>query len=103
MIFCEGLAGPETPRLSKNNEWYAVEMNGLPGSVVKISKDGSGFFQLIRHGRPNGLVLDLFNRIWVADTYPEPALLLLENEKILTVWSKGLEGENFLFPNDLCF
>ena len=103
MIFVKGLSGPETPRLSTNKEWYAVEMNGNPGSVVKISDDGTKFSQIIRHGRPNGLALDYMDRIWIADTYPEPALLLLDKKNELTIFSRGPAEEEFLFPNDLCF
>lgn len=103
MIYTEGLLGPETPRLSKENEWYAVEMGGDPGSVVKLSPDGSTFARLARRGRPNGLVVDQTGKIWIADTHPDPSLVLLDVEGKLEVFTRGPADEPFLFPNDLCF
>jgi gluconolactonase len=59
--------------------------------------------RLARTGRPNGLALDREGTIWVAESYPDPALLRMQIDGRWQVVASACDGEDFLFPNDLCF
>ena len=101
MIFVEGLSAPETPRLTSNNNWMCVEMNS--GHITWISRDGKKKRNIAKTNRPNGLVVDKKHNIWVAESYPQPALLKVNISGQVEVIMDSCLGDPFLFPNDLCF
>lgn len=104
MNFVKGLGAPETPRqLQDQSCWVCVEMSPSTGCVTQISLDGKEVRQVAKTGRPNGCVPDSSNVIWVAETYPIPSLVRVTLDGDVSVFSKGLENEPFLFPNDLIF
>ncbi|MGH3145015.1 MAG: SMP-30/gluconolactonase/LRE family protein [Rubrobacter sp.] len=102
MIFAENLSVPEGPVVLPNGSWLVVEMGPDRGCVTRLREDGGIERVITRTGRPNGLAVDAYGAIWVAESQ-EPSLIRLsmsgEAEVILT----GCDGEPFLFPNDLCF
>ncbi len=106
-VFATGLGAPETPRLHPESGWLCVEMAPPRAGITHVSQDGKGLCQIAPAGCPNGLCIDKYNMIWVADTVP-PALLRVDMsggvETVLTSGDtpSGVSGE-FLLPNDLCF
>jgi gluconolactonase len=104
MIFVDGLAAPETPRLSPTERaWLCVEMHEPRGGVTRLSDDGSRVSLVAHTGQPNGLAVDLEGVIWIANCLPAPALLRLEPRGQPEVFLDTVEGQAMLLPNDLCF
>jgi gluconolactonase len=102
--FAQGLSGPEGPLLLPDATWLVVEMGADRGCVTKISQDGSDVQLLARTGRPNGLALDRHGTVWIAESYPDPALLTMSLDGAWEVFARtASDGTPFLFPNDLCF
>jgi gluconolactonase len=81
VIFATGLSNPEGPVALPDGTWVIVEGGADRGCVTHISADGQTKRIIKKTGRPNGLAVDSGGVIWVAEC----------------------DGENFLFPNDLCF
>lgn len=98
--FATDLKFPEGPVVLSDGSFLVVE--GGRGCVTQISPDGQSKRIVAVTGEPNGLAVDKTGAIWVADLRP-PALIRLTMdgtfERVLT----GCQGEDFLFPNDLCF
>ena len=103
MIFADGLGKPEGPVLLPDRSWLVAEMAPQRGCVTHISPDGRRKHPVARTGRPNGLAVDRNGTVWIAESLNPPSLQRLtmggERETFMT----GCEGEEFLFPNDLCF
>jgi gluconolactonase len=98
--FARDLTFPEGPVVLPDGSFLVVE--GGRGCVTQISPDGQSKRIVAVTGEPNGLAVDKTGAIWVADLRP-PALIRLtmdgKFERVLT----ECQGEDFLFPNDLCF
>jgi gluconolactonase len=98
--FARDLKFPEGPVVLPDGSFLVVE--GGRGCVTQISPDGQSKRIVAVTGEPNGLAVDKTGAIWVADLRP-PALIRLtmdgKFERVLT----ECQGEDFLFPNDLCF
>src|SRR5215471_7050344 len=98
--FASDLKTPEGPVALPDGSFIVVE--GGRGCVTQISSDGQSKRTIAVTGEPNGLAVDSTGVIWVADIRP-PALIRLSMdgkfERVLT----ACHGEDFLFPNDLCF
>lgn len=101
MIFTTGLSSPETPRLLNNNDWLLVEMGA--GNITRVSRDGRRKEVVARTGRPNGLAIDREGGIWVAESYPNPSIIMIDIDNDPVIFLTECKGEPFLFPNDLCF
>jgi gluconolactonase len=102
MIFATGLSAPEGPVALPDGTWLIVEGGADRGCVTSISADGRTRRVIAKTGRPNGLAVDVEGVIWVAES-KAPSLLRLTMEGKSEVVATGCDGENFLFPNDLCF
>jgi len=101
MIFCCGFGLPEGPALLPDESFLIVEMRDDRGCVTHISPDGKEKRVIARTGRPNGLTIDRYGNIWVAETSEPPALLRLNMDGKIEVFATECNGEEFLFPNDL--
>lgn len=102
MIFAKDLHAPEGPVALPDETWLLVEGGAERGCVTHLSADGQVRRVIKKTGRPNGLAVDGDGRIWVAES-KVPALLRLTMEGHCEVVATGVDGEHFLFPNDLCF
>jgi len=102
-IFHKGLGEPEAPVLLSDGRWGVVEMSPETGCVSVISRDGLIKNVVAKTGRPNGMVVDSYGTLWVAESMNPPSLKKVElsgsSESIIT----GGDGVEFLFPNDLAF
>jgi gluconolactonase len=70
--------------------------------VSHISADGKTRETIKQTGRPNGLAVDSGGIIWVAES-KRPSLLRLTMDGKSEVVATACDGEEFMFPNDLCF
>ncbi len=102
MIFSTGLRHPEGPVALEDGSWLVVEAGAGRGCVTQISPDGSSRRTLARTGRPNGLAVDKYGFVWVAES-ERPSLLRVSMDGRIEVARTECNGEPFLFPNDLCF
>jgi len=102
MVFASDLQNPEGPVALADGSWLIVEGGTERGCVSHLSPDGRTRREIKKTGRPNGLALDADGTIWVAES-KYPSLLRLTMEGASEVVATGCDGEQFLFPNDLCF
>jgi gluconolactonase len=102
-IFVDGLGAPECPRLTPQQDWLLVEMAPDLGCVTRLSRDGASIERLWKTGRPNGCVMDIHGSTWVAESFPEPALLAIDGSGRARTVLRQVDGAPLLFPNDLCF
>ncbi len=100
-IFFSGLGEPEGPVLLPDGRWGVVEMSPDTGHVSLIASDGSGKKLLVQTGRPNGMLLDPAGFLWVAESVNPPALLKVDLEGNVEIMLTSVDGQDFLFPNDL--
>ena len=103
MIFADDLGNPEGPVLLSDGSWALVEMRPDRGCITRISADGKHRETIARTGRPNGMVADTDDVLYVAESINPPSLLRVTLEGEVAEILTGCEGEPFLFPNDLCF
>lgn len=101
-IFATGLSAPEGPVALPDGTWLAVEGGATRGCVTHISTDGQTKSVIKQTGRPNGLAVDAHGVIWVAES-KTPSLVRLNMDGKSEVVATSCDGEEFLFPNDLCF
>ena len=78
-------------------------MSPETGHVSVITPDGSGKRVVVQTGRPNGVVNDAADTLWVAESKNPPSLLKVELDGSMDVVLTGGDGAEFLFPNDLAF
>lgn len=102
MVFATGLSAPEGPVALPDGTWLIVEGSAERGCVTHISADGQTKRIIKKTGRPNGLAVDAYGVIWIAES-KTPSLVRLTMEGKAEVVATDCEGEAFLFPNDLCF
>lgn len=102
MVFAEGLSAPEGPVALPDGTWLIVEGGAERGCVTQISADGRTKRVVSKTGRPNGLAVDAKGAIWVAES-KLPSLLRVTLDGKAEVVATSCDGEDFLFPNDLCF
>ena len=98
--FATDLKFPEGPVALPDGSFLVVE--GGRGCVTQISPDGQSKRTIAVTGEPNGLAVDSTGVIWVADIRP-PALIRLSMDGKFERVFTACHGEDFLFPNDLCF
>jgi gluconolactonase len=101
-IFATGLSAPEGPVSLPDGAWLIVEGGAERGCVTHISPDGATKRVIKKTGRPNGLAVDSKGVIWVAES-KQPSLVRLTMEGKAEIVATECDGEEFLFPNDLCF
>jgi gluconolactonase len=68
MIFVGGLSAPEGPVSLKDGSWLVVEMGADRGCITHISSDGQRKRVVATTGCPNGLAVDRWGHIWVAES-----------------------------------
>ena len=102
MIFATGLSEPEGPVALPDGSWLLVESGEGRGSVTHLSADGKTRRSIQSTPRPNGLAVDNVGGIWLAESRMR-ALMWLTMEGKAEVVATACDGEDFLFPNDLCF
>src|SRR3979490_998703 len=102
MFFATGLSAPEGPVVLPDGTWLIVEGRAERGCVTHISADGKTKHIIKKTGRPNGLAVDSQGVIWVAESQV-PSLVRLSMDGKAEVVATACDGEDFLFPNDLCF
>jgi gluconolactonase len=102
LIFATGLGDPEGPVVLPDGTWLVVEGTAERGCVTQISSDGHAKRVIQKTGLPNGLAVDHDGVIWVAES-KVPSLIRLTMEGKAEVVATECDGEQFLFPNDLCF
>lgn len=102
MIFASGLQNPEGPVALPDGSWVIVEGGAERGCITHISADGANKRVVKKTGRPNGLAVDAEGVIWAAES-KTPSLLRVTLAGKCEVVATGCDGQDFLFPNDLCF
>ena len=102
-IFHCGLEEPEGPVLLPDNSWGVVEMTPETGHISIISPGGGSKRVVVKTGRPNGMVQDRNETLWVAESMNPPSLLRVDLNGSAEVLLTEGEGVEFLFPNDLAF
>ncbi len=102
-IFHCGLEEPEGPVLLSDNSWGVVEMTPETGHISIISPGGGSKRVVVKTGRPNGMVQDRNETLWVAESMNPPSLLRVDLNGSAEVLLTEGEGVEFLFPNDLAF
>ena len=102
MVFVKDLNMPEGPVLLPDKSFLVVEMKPGVGCVRHISPDGQTRNLVAEMGRPNGLAMDKYGIVWVAETRP-PSLIRLTMNGKMEIFLTECNGEPFLFPNDLAF
>lgn len=101
MIFADNLSAPEGPVSLPDRSWLVVEMGPDRGCVTHISADGLSRRMIERTGRPNGLAIDQYGAIWVAESRNPPSLQRIDAQGQVEIFLTECRGEPFLFPNDL--
>ncbi|MEU4197153.1 SMP-30/gluconolactonase/LRE family protein [Kribbella sp. NPDC026611] len=101
-VFASGLDLPEGPYPLPDGRWLLVEMGVRTGRVTVVSADGRAVSGLARTGRPNAVVAERNGVLWVAESHPEPALLMVADGTV-GVAMTDCAGLPLLFPNDLVF
>jgi gluconolactonase len=101
MILADNLSVPEGPVTLPDRSWLVVEMGPERGCVTHISADGLSRRIITRTGRPNGLAVDQYGAIWVAESRNPPSLQRVSVDGQVEVFLAECRGEPFLFPNDL--
>lgn len=102
MIYARGLSVPEGPVPLPDSRWLVVEMGPDRGCVSMLSDSGATRRMLAKTGRPNGLAIDHFDTVWIAESNPPSIMRMRLDGEAETVLDRSTDGE-FLFPNDLCF
>lgn len=102
MIFATGLGEPEGPVFLSDGSLLVVEMSAERGCVTLLAGNGESRRIIAATGRPNGLAVDDYGVVWVAESR-ERALLRVTMDGTVDVAASGCSDEPFLFPNDLCF
>ena len=85
-----------------DGSWLFVEGAADRGCITHVSPDGQSRRVVKKTGRPNGLVVDSEQTIWVAES-KVPSVLRVTLTGETHVIATSCDGEPFLFPNDLCF
>lgn len=99
-IFATDLGFPEGPVLLDDGCFLCVEMSPETGHVSHLSADGKVKRVLAKTGRPNGLALDKYGNIWVAET-EQRALLKMALDGQYEVFADRWGEGRFMFPNDV--
>jgi gluconolactonase len=95
------LALPEGPVALEDGSWLVTELDTRRGTVVRITPEGVRE-PIAKTGRPNGLAITRDGVVWVAESL-DPAVLRLDLSGSFTRELREVEGEQLLWPNDLCF
>ena len=102
-VFARDLGMPETPRLTPDGSgWLLVETAPDRGCVSRLDLAGSNRRVIAHLGRPNGCIMDHNGVIWVAESQNPPSLIRIPPGGEPEVFVREVDGEPFLFPNDLC-
>lgn len=100
--FTRGLGFPEAPLFMPDGSLMIVEMGEDKGCLTRLDSTGAQTQIVCRTGRPNGLALDRYGDIWIAETARRAVLALRTDGRLDTVADRA-SGEPFLFLNDLAF
>ncbi len=85
-----------------DGSWLVTEMAPDRGCVTRIAPDGRVVEVIAHTGRPNGLALDAWGNVWIAES-KEPALLRMDRYGTVEVFHNECNGDPFVWPNDLAF
>lgn len=99
-IFASELDFPEGPVLLSDGGLLLVEMGR--GCVTRLDSSGRSRSIVAATGRPNGLAVDRYGTIWVAEI-EQRAVLRMTQDGSYDVFASSCDGEPFLYPNDLAF
>jgi gluconolactonase len=97
--YAADLAFPEGPLWIQGDRLVVTAMG--TGEIVIIDTDRSRR-TLINTGRPNGLALDRYGFLWVAESL-DPGLLRIDRNGQVVEHHRDIGGVPLLWPNDLCF
>jgi gluconolactonase len=104
MIFASGFSKPEGPVLLNDQSWIVAEMGEDRGCITQIRSDGSDRKIVAKTGCPNGLAVDRYGTIWVAESNPDaPAFLRVGLDGNINPFLVSCNDFPLLFPNDLTF
>lgn len=101
MIFIHDLHLPEGPVALPDGSWLCVE-DQPRGCITHINANGVDRCVIAVTGRPNGLAVDKYDNVWVAESMI-PSLLKVSMAGEIEVVHTSCDGQPFFFPNDLCF
>jgi len=99
-VLFRGLKNPEGPVSLPDGSWLVTEMD--IAAITHINSGANNRSVIIKTGLPNGLAVDKFGNIWVADSLWR-ALVLVTMEGDIRSVTNGGDDIPFLLPNDLCF
>jgi gluconolactonase len=102
-VHATGLGQPEGPFAFPDGHLVLVEMAEHRGCVTELGADGVRCREIARTGRPNAVVADGHGNLWVAESWPEPALLRIGPDHVVEVVATHADGRALRFPNDLVF
>lgn len=100
-VLVSDLALPEGPLLLSDGGWLITEMAPGRGCITRFDSEGRKRTVVARTGRPNGLALDGEGTLWVADPLRR-GVLQLGLDGVLRREVGDCDGEQVLWPNDLC-
>ncbi len=98
-----GLVEPEGPLALDDGRWLVVEMDPSRGCVSLIDPADDSLSVVRKTGRPNGLATAANGDIYVAESLVPSLLRITLDGECEVVLTADEHGEDFLFPNDLCF
>ncbi len=98
-----GLVEPEGPLALEDGRWLVVEMDPSRGCISLIDPSDSSLTVVKKTGRPNGLAIGANGDIYVPESLSPALLRITLDGECETILTQNEHGEDFLFPNDLCF
>ena len=99
-VLATGVHGPEGPAI--NSEGLLHLVSAEDAAIFSVSADGDLTEVAQTGGRPNGLVFNPSDEMFVADAVLK-AILKIDNNGNSEVFVEDYEGTGLGGPNDLCF
>ena len=99
-VLVSGIPGPEGPAIDAEGRLHVVSADD--GVILSISETGEVLEVAKTGGRPNGLVFNSKNEMFVADAEIK-AILRIDINGEIDVLTDSYEGTSLGGPNDLCF
>ena len=98
-VLVSGILGPEGPAIDAEGRLHVVSADD--GVILSISETGEVLEVAKTGGRPNGLVFNSKNEMFVADAELK-AILRIDINGEIDVLTDSYEGTSLGGPNDLC-
>jgi len=99
-VLATGVRGPEGPAINSEGLLHVVSVEDA--AIFSVSVDGELTEVVHTGGRPNGLVFNSSDEMFVADAELK-AILKIDSKGNTEVFVEDYEGTNLGGPNDLCF